>query len=341
MVRLKSVKFIAAISLVIIGLIIGFFIFKTAEVISVINVSNKSFFEEILSLFSQKKNDNQINILMLGIRGKDDQYGGLLADGIMLLLLDKNKKEVAMISIPRDLYVEMPDLKNDDRKEKINFANAYGETKQRGAGLLLTKALVSNIMGIKIDYTISVDFNAFKEIVDWVGGIKIARSTPFNEHLQWLGEGKEGKLYWKKDGSGWTFYIPVGENFLDGEAALYYARSRFSTSDFDRSRRQQEILSAIKDKAVALNILGNPRKILDMFDILKRNIQTDMSLGDIKNLISLANDFVNAKIKNVVIDSSENGLLFESHNKRGGFILLPKSGNWSAIQNLVENVFVK
>ena len=92
------------------------------------------------------------------------------------------------------------------------------------------KELVSKITGVYIDKAVILDFFSFEKIIDQVGGIDIVLENPFEEKQQW----------------GYEFSLPAGPNHLDGKNALYYARSRFSSSDFDRSRRQQEVMFALK-----------------------------------------------------------------------------------------------
>lgn len=120
-----------------------------------------------------------------------------------------------------------------------------------GGGIDMAEKVISKITGIYIDKTVVFDFSAFKEIVDAVGGIDIYLEKPFKESSQW----------------GYEFSLPAGNNHLNGEQALYYVRSRYSTNDFDRARRQQEVIIAIKNKALTLGFLTNPLKINSCFPV--------------------------------------------------------------------------
>jgi len=245
----------------------------------------------------------------------------------MILSIKKSTGQTALISIPRDLYVKIPSY----GKEKINDAYALGEQKKRGGGgLTLSKEVVSNVTDLYINHTVSADFKAFQELVDTLGGITIWRDAPFVEDKQWWCD--------ENDENCRPFKLPAGKNILNGEQALFYVRSRFSSSDFDRMRRQQQVLIAIKEKVLGLKILANPKKIFDILDVLKRNIKTDMDIIEIKELMDLSKriDFKHTKRK--VFDTSQNGLLYSS-NINGSYVLLPVGGNFDNIQEVCKNIF--
>jgi LCP family protein required for cell wall assembly len=264
-----------------------------------------------------------------------------------LASFNKENNQASLVSLPRDLYVEVPKY----GKEKINAIYSIGETQNyAGGGLQLMKAVVSMISGVYIDHAVSVDFIGFQKIIDHLGGIVIYRNTPFIEDKQWMYDGKEGKEYWRlsehasttESGAtttepGWVFYVPAGSNIMNSEDALYYARSRYSSSDFDRMRRQQEVISAIKSKALNLGVLANPVKIFNILDIVEKNISTDMEISDIKELISIAKEAKIQDIKREILDSSEEGLLIEDR-VNGMYVLLPKSGEYREIQALFKRV---
>ncbi|MBI2063426.1 MAG: LCP family protein [Candidatus Yanofskybacteria bacterium] len=270
---------------------------------------------------------NRLDILILGIRGEDEiaieEGGGLLTDTIMVASIDKTTQKAATISIPRDLYLDMMAKTQNDKEIKLNgrVNEVYEKGLENGGGLSLAKQIVSRITGVYIDYAIAVDFNAYKEIVNNLGGIDIFLKKPFEEKNQW----------------GYEFSLPAGNNHLDGEQALYFVRSRYSTSDFDRARRQQEVITIIKNKALTLGFLSNPVKITSLLSDLKDNIRTDFQIWDIGNLLSLANTLGSkTEIKNYVI--SIDNLLYETKTEKGEYILLPKEANFGGIKNLFKNI---
>jgi len=243
----------------------------------------------------------------------------------MVASIDRVTKKAATISIPRDLFLDMmaetPNGKEIKLRGRIN--EVYERGLENGGGLTLAKQIVSRITGTFIDNAIVVDFDAFREVVNNLGGIDINLTKPFEEKNQW----------------GYVFSLPAGNNHLDGEIALYYVRSRYSTSDFDRARRQQEVITIIKNKALSLGFLSNPVKVTSLLSDLKNDVRTDFQIWDIGDLLSLANAFGSkTEIKKYVI--SIDNLLYETKTERGEYILLPKEADSAEIKNLFKNILV-
>jgi LCP family protein required for cell wall assembly len=251
-----------------------------------------------------KEEKDRLDILILGLRGKDDPDGGLLTDTIMLFSYDRQTKRSSLVSIPRDLYVYL----DDKRANKINAAY---ET----LGLKKTRLLFSKITGVYIDNAVVFDFAAFKQIVDGLGGIDVTLDNPFYEKSQW----------------GYEFSLPAGANHLDGEQALYFARSRYSSSDFDRARRQQQIISAIKTKVGQMDLLSNPLDALSFLNTVRNHITTDFNLTDTGTLIGLAKDFenVSGSMRREVL--SPDNLLYHPEIPEI-YILLPKGDSLKPVQ---------
>jgi LCP family protein required for cell wall assembly len=269
-----------------------------------------------------EREKDRLDILILGIRGDEEEEpeaGAYLTDTLMVLSLNRNTGKIGLISIPRDLYVKMPYL---DKKDKINAAYAYSAGSKE-SGLAGVKTLVSQITGVYVDHAILFNFEAFRGLVDSVGGVDVNLTVPFEENLQW--------------GSS-SFYLPAGENHLDGEAALYYARSRFSSSDFDRSRRQQDIIFALKEKMVSLGFLTNPIKINNMFDTIKQHIRTDIQIWDLNDLIKVASAVNKAGSGNIstYVIHSEN-LVYET-KQNDVYILVPNENTFTGIRRLFKTI---
>ena len=331
----KKTRFWVFISIFILGGFLTVFFLKTGFTINrVIGWDNEN---EILSSDDlpklPDKDPNRINVLLLGMRGLEENgEGQLLSDALIILSVKKATGEVALISIPRDIYLR---IWCAQEKKKINFAYAYG-------GFDCAKKTVSYLSGLYIDYAISANFGAFKETVDTLGGISLYLAEPFEEDFQWAKEGRLDDEHWlikEFDGEErWVFCLPQGENILDGETTLYYVRSRYSTDDFDRMYRQQQVLLAIKEKALSLGVLANPVKIYNLLDILGKNIRTDMSLTDIGNLINLASDLDIENIKRKVFDINSEGLLYHTFINEE-YVLLPVGDNFKQIQEACQNIF--
>lgn len=256
---------------------------------------------------------DRFDIVILGVRGEDDpdakDAGALLTDTIIVFSFDKTTKKSSVVSLPRDLYVKVD-------KRKAAKINSVYENK----GLKYTKELVSKITGVYIDKAVVLDFSSFEKVIDAVGGIDITLAGPFEEPEQW----------------GYGFYLPAGENHLDGENALYYARSRFSSNDFDRSRRQQEVIFALKDKLSEHSWWADPLKTLDIVTAISSNIQTDINIWNAKELMDLAGELNSAdRVKRYVV-STEN-LVYESR-LNGAYILLPAGDNLAQIKQLFQDI---
>jgi len=362
MVQLKVMKkhslWIWALIIIVVGLFSLLF-FKTSFTISQITSWQNLAHLLPFSAPLPEKDPDRVNILLLGVRGIDDPgEGKLLADAIVLCSIKKSTKQVALISLPRDIFIKPLGFA---KGEKINFFYALGEEKKwAGGGLEYMKRVISEITNLYIDYAISANFQAFEKVVDELGGLTIYLDQPFEEYLQWVQEGEEESQYWVKKEitqpifnsststststptstprEVWAFYLPAGQNILDGEAALYYVRSRYSTNDFDRMRRQQNVLMAIKDKALSLGVLANPVKIYNLLDILGNNVLTDMDLDDLKELVNLAQSFDPSKIKTKIFDTSPQGLLYYTFIDEI-YVLLPAGGNFERIQEVCKNIF--
>ncbi len=266
-----------------------------------------------------EKDDNRLDVLILGIRGQNDpdavDGGPLLTDSIEVFSFDKTTHKSSLVSIPRDMFVMI----HDDKKDKLNAAYEYG-VDHTGDSLRFIEDKISQITGIYIDKVIVFDFSSFKDIVDALGGIDITLDKPFSESQQW----------------GDSFSLPAGLNHLDGQSALYYARSRYSTSDFDRSRRQQQIMFAVKDKLLKLNFIGNPVKTFSILNIVRNDIHTDISIWDLKQFLDLTHQVNFAGIKRSVL--STDNLLLESRGPDNTYILLPKTGDFSEIKQLFQDI---
>jgi len=190
--------------------------------------------------------DGHTNILIMGIGGGDHE-GADLTDTIMVLSLDPVKKTVALISIPRDIW-------SDTLKDKVNTAYHYGELKKKGGGLLLAKVTMEDVIGIPIQYAVVVDFSGFTKVIDAVGGIDVNVPEAFTD-TQYPKPGMEQSACPGDPTNACvyeTVHFDAGLQHMDGARALIYARSRHAEgnegNDFARSRRQQIIIVALKDR---------------------------------------------------------------------------------------------
>ncbi|MDZ4296186.1 MAG: LCP family protein [Patescibacteria group bacterium] len=275
--------------------------------------------------FTPVADPDRLNVLLLGIRGVDDPNGGLLADAIVLLSVRKSDGSLALVSIPRDLYANLP----NGTPSRINAAYALGEAWHwGGGGLVWSRRAVEHVTGVKIDHTISVDLAAFKDIVDALGGVTITLDKPFAETAQWVGE----------FGTTTGFALPAGRHTLDGATAMYYVRSRFSSSDFDRAHRIQQVLVAVEAKATSLGFLANPFRLTQFVNALGAHVRTDASAEELQGLLLLAPRVSFTGARRIVFDTAPGGLL-EAGTVNGAYVLTPQGGNFGKIREKVRTVF--
>ena len=265
--------------------------------------------------------EGRVNILFLGI-GVEGQSGAELTDTIILASFDLKNNNVSLVSIPRDLYVKIPEVGYD----KINATYSYGsKISYNGGGGALVRDTVSNISGVPIHYYVVMDFDGFKEIVDALGGIDIKVEKDIYDYE-----------YPSKNERGYSpFILEKGDYHMDGELALKYVRSRKSTSDFDRARRQQQVILAIRDKAFEKKIITNPKRIYELYNALEKHVKTDFQLSEIARVVELAQKFKLENINTTVLDDSQDGYLY-ADNINGMYALRPRNNDFSAIQEFIH-----
>lgn len=270
--------------------------------------------------------DGRVNILLMGV-GDPGHAGETLADTNMVVSINTKTQpyQVAMISLPRDLRVDIPGA----GENKLNYANAYGEMQNPPDGVGVAKQTIEDTLGIPIHYYIKGDFTGLKQAVDAVGGIDINVKDALIDP-EYPCDKNENKSCGLK--------ILPGQQHMDGATALKYARCRKGTcgDDFGRAQRQQEVLTAIREKALSGQTLSNPAKITALINAAGNNVKTDLSLSNIQRLQEITKDVNIADIVNVVFSIKPNGFLVSSNTSTD---LLPAGGNFDDIQNFVAHVF--
>ncbi len=233
-----------------------------------------------------------------------------------------------MISLPRDLWVKIPALpQNGYMVGKLNSAYAIGsdhgdypnvrnDWKTGTGGGDLAAATVSQVTGQPIDYWVGLDFKAFRDVVDALGGIRVDVPTTLDDPFFPAGE-STGMMHIR---------IEAGWQQFDGERALEYARSRETTSDFDRSRRQQLIMLAVRQRVFSLNAV--PR-LLSLLGALEDNVRTNLRPGEVQQLAALAGRIRAQDIRRVAIDTSN--LLRSGYSSNGQYILQPLDPTYGAL----------
>lgn len=282
--------------------------------------------------------DSRINILLAGIGGPGHD-GPDLTDTLEVISIDPVNNTMAMLSVPRDLYVKQA----DGEWTKVNAVNALASqiyckvnktvcVKGVDAGGAAMKDMLQKVLGIKIAYFARINFNGFKSLVDQVGGIDITVPTPLSDYLYPCPDPSTAYC---------PLYIKAGLQHMNGDTALKYARSRETSSDFDRSKRQQLVMEGIMKKSLTLGILTNPVKITNVINILGGNLKTDMQITDMTNLFSVVKNIDSSRTTNNVLDTSANGPLTDKTSPSTGYIIYPRAGlgDYSGVQAFAAHAF--
>ncbi len=234
-----------------------------------------------------------INIVLLGSDKRPDS-SGWRTDVIIVASINPQIPSVNLFSIPRDTWVYIPNW----RYTRINLADSHGEaTKFPGGGPGLVAETLQYNFGIPVQYYARVDFDGFKKLIDSVGGVDITADCPLYDIFPDNPAGVTDIGFTEITG---TIDIPVaGIYHLDGKHALWYARSRKTTSDFDRSRRQQRVLRGIWNGVQTQGIIG---QLPNLWGELLNTVQTDLNLNDVLYLAGLGTQIDRARIKNSFLD---------------------------------------
>lgn len=223
------------------------------------------------------------NVLLVGVDRRPDPDEGVRSDTLILVHVEPAAGWAGMLSIPRDSVVEIPGV----GMRKINFAYTYGYsnaealygagTAPDAAGGALAADAVAGFLGVEVDYIAQIDFGGFQRVVDTLGGVRVDVARPILD-----------PSYPSDDYGYERLYIPAGLQVMDGATALRYARTRHSSSDFDRSARQQQVLRAILDEVRARGLLSQAALLPDLAADLQESVATTLPLSDLETLRGLA-----------------------------------------------------
>lgn len=286
----------------------------------------------------------RVNILLTGVSTDDVGHQGAdLTDSIMIISLDTKNNKAQLISIPRDLWVNIPGY----GYSKINAANAYGDTSNfseggypKGGVGLLEKVLTQDLQ-IPIQYYANINYSAIRDGVNAVGGItlNIQSSDPrglYDPSIDYKTHGPLVKL-------------SKGKHTLNGEQALDLARARgdaygsygFPESDFDRTQHQRQMLIALKSKASSASVLSNPVKLGQLFDALGKNVKTNFKASEIRRLYDIGKKINSNNIQSISLnDAGGTNLLMNFTTADGESALAPAAGvgNYTQIQLFLQKL---
>jgi LCP family protein required for cell wall assembly len=234
--------------------------------------------------------DGQVNILLLGSDQRPND-GGFRTDTIQLLTINPQEGTVKMTAFPRDLYVYVPGY----TVQRINTAMGWG-------GFEALAVTMEYNFGVRPDYYILINFWSFKEVIDSIGGVTV--------HI-----GQD--LCDQRDAYGW-YCVYQGTTWMSGESALWYVRSRYTTSDLDRGRRQQEVIEAIFEQLLNLDGL---RRAPELYEIYKRNVTTNLDFDFISTLLPVAYHL--AETRTIERYSIGAGHVYNWTTTSGAMVLIP------------------
>ena len=281
------------------------------------------------------------NLLLLGAGGTHHDAGDL-TDTNIIASIDQQTKTVSMLSVPRDLWVN-PDRYEPSRINEV-IRNVYGtltkkydmpeEEALKEAIRVLIEEL-EQFTGVEIHQHALIDFQGFVQMVDAIEGIDVmVKQTIIDEAYPDGNWGYE------------TFMITKGMQHLDGETALKFARSRHTTSDFSRSKRQQDVIEAIREKTLDLGVLTSSRKIRKLMKIMSDNFKTDLSFGQMITLGGIASSLEKQNIFSHVFTNNweeEGGFLGNPPRSEygGASVLIPITPSLEEIHHYVSNVLFR
>jgi len=286
-------------------------------------------------LFLQNKGDKKINILILGEGGKG-HTGATLSD--MIVFSSFSQKGSVFISVPRDLWY-------GPWQTKINAVYFYGEKK--GDGFSYTKKIMEDILGERIDRILIVDFEAFKEVVDLVGGIEVEVERAFDDFYYPI-SGKENDLC---DGDPKFscryehLHFDKGLQHMNGERALKFVRSRYAEgeegTDQARSYRQQKVIKALKSKLVSPQVLLSFRKISGLWQIFQKRLKSDLSQSDFIALFRILIFPKARNFKTFVLDGEEGLFYHPKTHPSGQWVLVPRDESFERTHLFIDCLLVK
>lgn len=232
-----------------------------------------------------------------------------LADTIMLAAVNEEKSKITLVSIPRDLVVN---------GRKINeYLSLFSAEK--------LKEKIEEVAGLPIHGYAIIDFAAFEAIVDTLGGVDIYVPAAIYDPLYPDGQGN------------YTLYgISAGSHHLSGAEALKYARSRHSTSDFDRAKRQQQIIKALQERFLNFEFLKRIDEVKNILETLAQSFETDLGFFE---MVDIATKYGHFTLEGNHVISTEN-FLSSGTNIAGQYILMPKGGNFGKVQKWVREVIM-
>jgi len=251
-----------------------------------------------------------VNFLLLGSDTSNPRNAGR-TDALMIISVNRTAGAVNLLSIPRDLWVYVPDW----QMQRINTVYAHGENDvEDSSGRKMLEATLRYNFGIEIDYYARVDFNGFKGIIDHLGSVEISVDCAIEDwRLISPDLDPTHEESWER------FTLPVGVHRMDGDLALWYVRSRRTSSDFDRGRRQQDMMRALWRRIRNLGLLS---QLADVWGQVTEVVETDVPLQALVDMAPLALSIDTSHVASYTFRQNIEAIPWTSPN--GGSVLLPE-----------------
>lgn len=287
---------------------------------------------EVEAALLKGEGDGRVNVLLLG-KGGGNHPGADLTDSILVVSIDPIAKEASLLSIPRDLWVRVPDYWSmkinsvySSAKQKALTENNENESAANEEGVKVLSDVLEETIGIPIHYYSVVNFDAFKQTVDAVGGISINVKEPLYDY----------NIAWENGGS--SLIADAGPQSFNGQKALLYARSRYTSSDFARGERQREIVVGLKEKILQLGTFSNPVAVTKLINAVGDNVSTNISLGEMMRMYEIAKTIPTTSIASIGFTDEPN-VLVKTGQVGDQSVVIPRRGvdDFSEIQSFVRN----
>lgn len=264
----------------------------------------------------------RVTVLLMGIDQREGETGPFPTDTMILLSIDPAGKTAAVLTIPRDLWVEFPGL---PQPGKINTAMIRGDQIDYpgGGGPALAMRTVERNLGVKVQYYVVINFEVFTEVIDAIGTVEVCPPEPIDDDQ--YPDGSYGTI---------SIHFDAGCQELDSERLLQYARTRHGNSDIDRSRRQQEVIMAVRDRVLSAGgVIALLPRVPALWESVRENVRTNLSLQDIVRLALAAEGISSENIRQGQITFEE---VYLQQSPEGEDILVPISTD---IRLLIQDLF--
>jgi LCP family protein required for cell wall assembly len=263
---------------------------------------------------------SRFTVLVMGLDRRPGETGlSFRTDTMMLISLDPRANTLGILSIPRDLYVDVPGY---SQLQRVNSAMVLGEIQQPGTGPTLAMQTVQYNLGIRVHHYVAADFNAVTRIVDLVGGLEI--DVPYD-----IVDYEYPDMNYGYD----PLILRAGVQMMDGATALRFARTRHGDNDFERARRQQMVLYALRDRVLDMGML--PQLVVQspsLLGALQENLYTDLTLDAMIQLALVLKDVPRENIRTGVIDST---YIMDYVTAEGAQVLVPRRAQLSTLLSSV------